>query len=455
MNFPQILGQVRGFMEATEEGIINRFLSLDRALEYNYQPGRPIIFVPGTRKDRVLLVAHYDTVWEDGIVSVRRKGYMLASAVKDVGIGADDRLGCSLLWSLRNKGHSLLLVPDEEIGCLGSKKVVESYPGILDDHNFVLQFDRRGSYDMAHYGYENPEFESYIKKIFAGYTAVHGTSTDIRHLMPAMNRVGFNLSIGFRDEHRPQERVDVLDYVRTGSYTLRLLSQKDLPVFIPTKKPTIHQRTTWPGSSNYSSRTTQKARPSVKQSTKHESRLQQKADNKIRSWVRLAPPALIAPAPSVPNGIEIIDPTQELPDFVPPFETVDSESNGTYGVLATMSQTGRPIGINPDGSEVHLTLDATREKQLNNNLIRVLKIVAGYNNCLDCDICGMRIGPELQYHQHEGDIDCGLCGERLWTAPDIMREKIATVHDKLLRDINRRDEERADSQDKEHAQSAD
>lgn len=242
MQVQQIIGQAIRFMEATEGEIIQLFSGLSGAKQYSYLPGRPIIFVPGTRKDRVLLVAHYDTVWMSGergkpeerveqVRKVKQYGMLLQSGLSGTGIGADDRLGVLALWACRKEGHSLLLVPDEEIGCLGSGKVADSYPEILKNHQFMLQFDRRGAYDLVFYNYFNEEFLKFLRGAYHGYSRGYGSCTDIVKLIPASGICGVNISIGFHSEHAPSERVDILDYIRTIHYTKELLRRENLPSF--------------------------------------------------------------------------------------------------------------------------------------------------------------------------------------------------------------------------------
>lgn len=232
LNLEQILRSLTRMMNLSEAGVVEKFASLPGAKQLHYANDRtPIVFVPGKREDRVLLVAHYDTVFGDADLDIYRNGYILFSNKDKVGIGADNRAGCCLLWALRSLGHSLLLLPDEEIGCRGSNCVANHYPDILKNHSYMLQFDRKGSYDMAHYGYKNSKFTEYMQSKFPGYSVVNGTSTDIRVLMPACNTPGFNLSIGFNREHTANEYIDIFSYIRTATYAKRALKEKTIPSF--------------------------------------------------------------------------------------------------------------------------------------------------------------------------------------------------------------------------------
>ena len=75
-------------------------------------PFERFVYIPGKREDRVLLVAHADTVWDEKYVEgldgkpVFEDG-IYRSDNPDCGIGADDRAGCAMLWALKDSGHSL------------------------------------------------------------------------------------------------------------------------------------------------------------------------------------------------------------------------------------------------------------------------------------------------------------------------------------------------------------
>ena len=113
--------------------VMKLFESLPGAIAHYDGGKRNFVYVPGTRKDRVLLVAHADTVWhkeygnpQDAKVTYENGVY--ASTDPNCGIGADDRAGCAMLWALRDCGHSLLVVDGEEKGKHGAKYLRDSYP---------------------------------------------------------------------------------------------------------------------------------------------------------------------------------------------------------------------------------------------------------------------------------------------------------------------------------------
>lgn len=232
MNIPKTAKRLQKFMEATEREVVDLFLTLPNAVALPYSKGQPIVFVPGTREDRVLLVAHYDTVWSDKKKrTVIQQGTQLLSGDPKQGIGADNRAGCCMLWMMRKLGHSLLIVPDEEVGCLGSGYMAEKYPEYLKDHQFMMQFDRKGYDDLVYYDTETAEFSDFMDDKMPGFTFANGSFTDIVELVPAAGICGVNVSVGFYQEHTNQEWMDVCDFIRCAYVTLNLLRETSLPKF--------------------------------------------------------------------------------------------------------------------------------------------------------------------------------------------------------------------------------
>ena len=64
--------------------------------------------MPGERKDAATLMAHADTHFRSvGKHKMVCKDDNIRSAQKGVGIDADDRAGCAILWLLKDLGHNL------------------------------------------------------------------------------------------------------------------------------------------------------------------------------------------------------------------------------------------------------------------------------------------------------------------------------------------------------------
>ena len=108
------------------------------------------VYVPGNREDRVVLVAHADTVWDSfyfktGYLSdiysdsnnikkdhlpVWNDGKIRQGGWESYGLGSVDRAGCAMLYLLQNSGHSLLITDGEEHGQIGAHYLMDHYPEI-------------------------------------------------------------------------------------------------------------------------------------------------------------------------------------------------------------------------------------------------------------------------------------------------------------------------------------
>lgn len=219
-------------MESRQNAIVDRFARLPGAMRIPMPKlSSDAVFIPGTRKRRVLLVAHCDTVWESEWIRTRMDGDKIISADKNTGIGADDRAGCAALWLLRKTGHSLLIVPDEEIGCRGSSLFADKHYDLLQSHRFMLQFDRCGDNDIVTYDCANDEFNDFLVTNLPGFRPARGSFTDIGVLMEPAGIAGANLSIGYECEHTPYEEQSVSAFIRTVSLVRQMLTQVRPPYF--------------------------------------------------------------------------------------------------------------------------------------------------------------------------------------------------------------------------------
>ncbi len=208
---------------SSSEQVFALFRTLPGATEAHGEEKCGYLYVPGSRKDRCVLAAHADTYFDEAYEGTVRTN----SAVSDNGvyrgtdpscsIGADDRSGCAILWLLRDMGHSLLILDGEEVGQLGSRYLARHDPKLfqeINDHSFILQFDRRGSRDLRFYDLPiTDEFLDYIRTQ-TGYEAVKSPGrTDIVALCRRI--CGVNLSVGYYNEHHPEETLVVEEWRHT------------------------------------------------------------------------------------------------------------------------------------------------------------------------------------------------------------------------------------------------
>ena len=136
-------------------GVMSMFAGLAGAISHQDGGKHNFVYVPGRRKDRVLLVAHADTVWDAfyiGAQAVATKPVWEDGVIRgenpNCGLGADDRAGCAMLYLLKDSGHSLLITDGEEHGQIGAKYIERAYPEVFDElnrHRYMIQLDRRGA----------------------------------------------------------------------------------------------------------------------------------------------------------------------------------------------------------------------------------------------------------------------------------------------------------------------
>lgn len=179
----------------------NEFIKLENAQYFPKTDGLDdFVYVSGQRSDRVVLVVHADTVFsKDGQHKVVFEDEIYSSGEYDVGIGANDRAGCAILYLLKDSGHSLLITNGEELGCLGSWSIRKNHEKISDElnnHRYFLEFDRRTSFDFKTYNIlVSKEFKHFIDKETGFKEADTESSTDITILCDKICEV--NLSIGY------------------------------------------------------------------------------------------------------------------------------------------------------------------------------------------------------------------------------------------------------------------
>ncbi len=196
---------LRRDITSTEE-ILSIFQKMPGAIRGESSKGYPYVFVPGKAKNKVLLTAHCDTVW-DGKVNckqdVKYKKGVFSSGNKSVGIGADDRAGIAMLYLLKNSGNSLLITTGEERKMSCSRYLSEREYELINDHNFIVQLDKCGNKEFKCYSVGSEEFIEYIKQR-TGFKYINPYSyTDIVSLCKTI--CGVNLSVGYYNEHSADE----------------------------------------------------------------------------------------------------------------------------------------------------------------------------------------------------------------------------------------------------------
>ena len=199
------------------------------------KPLQRYVYIPGTRKDRVVLVAHMETVWdkaynypfseprcaifEDGVFKSDHPG---------CGIGADDRAGCAILWELRNCGHSLLITDGEEHGKYGANFLKRRNKKLfreLNRHRYMIEFDWKGTDCCLFNQVDNTKkFKTYIADVLGFHDSKSGGGTDLGVLCSRI--CGVNLGIGYDKWHSPMEQLVLADWENTLQKVREFLEKK-------------------------------------------------------------------------------------------------------------------------------------------------------------------------------------------------------------------------------------
>ena len=208
--------------------IYEKFSALPGAIsKKGEKPYERYVYIPGARKDRVVLTAHIDTVWdkdytelggckvgeheiifEDGVF---RSGNVIC------GIGADDRAGCAMLWKLRDSGHSILLLDGEEDGKRGAWFLRKSSPGLykeLNRHSFMIALDHIGTNHVSFKQVDNTEkFKAYFteKTGFVDHNISGGCDLQVI----AQTVCGANVGVGYHECHSSYEFLNLAEWENT------------------------------------------------------------------------------------------------------------------------------------------------------------------------------------------------------------------------------------------------
>ena len=168
------------------------------------------LWTPENTVNKICLVAHIDTVWDNGKVPVKRILHDKEQGLiwSPDGLGADDRAGVyaaiAIFKSVPEPYKPCILFTDyEEVGGLGAEEAANRFYKELSPCAYFIELDRRGSDDAVFYNGEPDDFIEYIEEF--GFKQAKGSFSDISIICPAVNRCGVNLSIGYYGEHTAGE----------------------------------------------------------------------------------------------------------------------------------------------------------------------------------------------------------------------------------------------------------
>lgn len=221
----KLLEEFLSYTLNTTDDIFARFESLPGAIAgRGSNPLERFVCIPGNRKNKVVLVAHADTVWDEAYAkpattNVCFENGIFKSTNPDCGIGADDRAGCAMLWALRDCGHTLLVVNGEEKGKRGAKFLRHSNPQLfrfLNHHQFMIELDWRGTGGCLFNQVD------YTKRFYKYIISTLGFQDDHKpggcDLQILCHRVcGVNIGIGYHKWHCHEEYLSLDEWENTLS----------------------------------------------------------------------------------------------------------------------------------------------------------------------------------------------------------------------------------------------
>lgn len=234
----QLLEEFLSYPLNTAEDIFARFESIPGAISGKGETSlERYVCVPGTRKNKIVLVAHADTVWDDAYENPKQAAIVFEEGIfkssnSECGIGADDRAGCAMLWALRDSGHTILLVNGEEKGKHGARFLRRSNPKLfrmLNRHQFMMELDWRGTgrclFNQVDY---TRRFHKYITDAWKLQEDPHTGGCDLQFLCKDI--CGVNIGVGYHKWHRVDEFLDLREWESTLSWMTHFLAE-DHPKF--------------------------------------------------------------------------------------------------------------------------------------------------------------------------------------------------------------------------------
>ena len=216
--------------------VIEHFAAMPNAQFHDFGGHQErFVYIPATRNNSVLLVAHADTVEEtDYPTELLEDNDTIRNADPEQILGADDRAGCAMVSILGSMlGHGIFITDGEENGRIGARAVMERCPDLADEmqsrYQFMVEFDRRMSRNFKCYDVGTDEFRKYISAKTNYRDDGRSSYTDICTL--AKDICGVNLATGFYNEHSTSEYLNKSDWLETLHLAIDWLGEDDLPKF--------------------------------------------------------------------------------------------------------------------------------------------------------------------------------------------------------------------------------
>ena len=118
----------------------------------------------------------------------------------------------------------------EEVGGLGANAFCRAHkysklPAEMDALKFLVEIDRRGSYDAVYYDCENLDFEKYITS--KSFIKSYGSFSDISYVAPELGVAAVNLSSGYYNAHTQHEYIVRSELERTIQKVVEMIADAD------------------------------------------------------------------------------------------------------------------------------------------------------------------------------------------------------------------------------------
>lgn len=186
------------------------------------------LVVPKNSKNKVCLVAHIDTVFENRFET---KTILKEDSVwsSPQGICGDDRCGIYALMriydALPEESKPYLLFTDgEECGGVGAREASIIFDEELKNVTYFIELDRQGSEDMVFYNNESKKFREYIGEY--GFVESIGSFSDITILGRNFEKCSVNLSVGYYNQHSLHETINCDALLMTINKVLSICVQE-------------------------------------------------------------------------------------------------------------------------------------------------------------------------------------------------------------------------------------
>lgn len=212
-NFEKLLMEL---LAQDEAAICNRIKKTSRGsgMWTIYREKKYVVVSPIEEGNYPLVASHYDTVRTNYPPKLLRLGDTIMSAER-APIGGDDRCGVAIALSLIQDGikANYCFFDEEESGAGGSMAFLSKSPEIAKRSTCYIGLDRRGSKDAAVYSYRSDTLMQLLSQF--GYEQACGSVTDISVIQDKFPKAAANLSVGFTQEHTPNERISIGDAYKT------------------------------------------------------------------------------------------------------------------------------------------------------------------------------------------------------------------------------------------------